>query len=323
MIKESKDKKVKAVSKIIEDEQNITIRDHALTLTHLNKIYWEKEKYTKGDLIHYYQEIASFILPYLKNRPMVLHRFPNGTEGESFYQKNTSPSLPSWIQQVPIMHENREVNYLIVQNLETLLYIVNLGCIEMHPFHSKINALDFPDYLILDLDPEGIEFEHVIHTATVINRVLKELEVPSYCKTSGGRGLHIYVPLGGEKYTNEQSRQFAELIAQIVHEELPDITSLQRLPKNRQGKVYIDFLQNGLGKTVVAPYSLRPKPGAPISTPLEWDEVKKGLSPLQFNLQTIFERLKNKKDLFKPILGKGINLDKALKRLIHQRGKDY
>lgn len=174
--------------------------------------------------------------------------------------------------------------------------------------------MDFPDYLIFDLDPEKIEFEHVIHTAKVLYRVLKELDVPSYCKTSGGRGLHIYLPLGG-KYTNEQSRQFAELIAQIVHEELPSITSLQRLPKNRQGKVYIDFLQNGLGKTVVSPYSVRPKPGAPVSTPLEWDEVKEGLNPLQFNMQTIVERLRNRKDLFKPVLGKGINLEKAVKKL--------
>lgn len=135
MLKESKDKKMKAFSKIIEDEQKMTIRGHDLTLTNLNKLYWKKEKYTKGDLIHYYQEIASFILPYLKNRPLVLHRFPEGIEGEGFYQKNTPQSLPSWIQQVPIMHENREVNYLIVQNLETLLYVVNLGSIEMHPFH--------------------------------------------------------------------------------------------------------------------------------------------------------------------------------------------
>lgn len=311
MIKEPTEKKI---NEKFKDKEKLTIRGHALALTHLNKIFWKKEKYTKGDLIHYYHEIAIFILPYLKDKPLVLRRFPDGIEGESFYQKNTSKSLPSWIKQVPIMHENKEVNYLIVQNLETLLYVANLGCIEIHPFHSKINQLDFPDYLIFDLDPENIEFEYVIETAKVIYEVLKEIGVSSYCKTSGGRGLHIYVPLGG-KYTNKQSRQFAELIAHIVHQELPNKTSLQRLPKNRQGKVYIDFLQNGLGKTVVAPYSVRAKPGAPVSTPLDWDEVNVKLTPLQFNMRTICQRLKNTKDFFKPILGRGINLEKILKKL--------
>jgi bifunctional non-homologous end joining protein LigD len=296
-----------------EDERKMKIRGHSFTLTHLNKVYWKKEGYTKEDLISYYQEIASLILPYLKNKPLVLHRFPNGIEKEGFYQKNTT-SLPSWIKQVEIMHENKKVNYLIVQNLETLLYVANLGCIEMHPFHSKADQLDFPDYLIFDLDPEDIEFKYVVQTAQGIYRVLNEININSYCKTSGGRGLHIYVPLGG-KYTNEQARQFAELIAQVVHGELPDITSLERLPKNRQKKVYIDFLQNGLGKTVAAPYSVRPKPGATISMPLEWDQINIKLDPREFTIKGNLETLKKRKDPFKPVLGKGVNLEKSIKNL--------
>lgn len=309
-------KKVKAAD---NNSKELNIHGHELTLTHLNKLFWKTEKYTKGDLIDYYEEVAPVILPYLKNRPLMLHRFPNGIEEDGFYQKNTE-ALPAWIEQVLIKHDNRDVNYLIVQNLETLLYIANLGCIALHPFHSQVNQLDFPDYSIFDLDPEAIDFKHVIRTANAIHSVLEGLKIPCFCKTSGGRGLHIYVPLGA-KYTNEQSRQFAELIAQLTHEQLPDVTSLERLPKNRQGKVYIDYLQNGLGKTVVAPYSLRPKPGAPVSTPLDWDEVNDQLNPLDFNIETIKDRLNTMKDPFKGVLGKGIDLENVLKTLLKRKNE--
>jgi bifunctional non-homologous end joining protein LigD len=192
--------------------------------------------------------------------------------------------------------------------------MANWGCIEMNPWHSKVRTPEKPDYCVIDLDPEDIPFQKVIETAQVVKKILDELEIESCCKTSGATGLHIYIPLGA-KYTYEQSKQLAELIVQFVHEEIPAFTSLERSPKKRQKKVYLDFLQNRTIQTLAAPYSLRPKEGATVSTPLRWDELQKGLSPAQFTMMNIFERLEKEGDLFRPVLGKGIDLNKALRKI--------
>lgn len=282
-------------------------------ITHPDKLYWEQEQITKGDVLHYYESIAPFILPYLKDRPESLKRFPNGISEKSFFQKNlTTP--PEWLKTTKVIHHDKTVNYMMIQDVRSLLFAVNLGCIEIHPWFSRIQNLENPDFLIFDLDPEDVPFDHVVETAQALHALLDAIQVPSYCKTSGGRGLHIGVPLKA-LYTYEQAKQFAELIALLVHQKLPQIISLERSPKRRQKRVYIDCYQNNFGQTLAAPYSLRAKPGAPVATPLEWKEVKKGLDPAQYTLFNTLERLKKKGDLFKPLLQKGIHLEKSLKRL--------
>lgn len=284
-----------------------------VSLTHLDKILWPEEGYTKGEMLKYYSEVASVILPHLKNRPMILNRFPHGIHGSHFFQKNIIYK-PDWLDVVPIQHSNRVINYVMAQDSDSLLYIANMGCIELNPFHSRIDHIDFPDYMVLDLDPEDVPFDEIVHAAQVIHALLDSLDIPNFCKTSGGRGLHIYVPLGA-KYTFDQSEELARLIAVMTQEKLPDLISLERSPSKRQKKIYIDVPRNTRGQSIAAPYSLRPKKYAPVSTPLEWKEVKKGLNPLKFTIKTILKRIDKKGDLFHPVLGKGINLKKVLNSL--------
>lgn len=282
-------------------------------LTHLDKVYWKKEKITKGEMIDYYASISKWLLPYLKDKPESLRRFPNGTEGEAFFQKDLK-GHPDWIQTAKVEHSNKKVNYLLIQNKESLLYAANLGCIELHPFFSKIDRLHNPDYMVFDLDPKTASFDKVIEVAKEIHAVLEEIKVPSFCKTSGRDGLHIAIPLGG-KYTYENAKGFAEVIALIVMRRLPKIATMERSIAKRKGKVYIDCNQNNFGQTLVAAYSVRARPGATVSTPLKWSEVKKGLDPKKFTIKNTLKRVKKLGDLFLPVLGKGIDMAKAIKRL--------
>ncbi len=285
----------------------------SLKLTHVEKIYWPKEKITKGDLLDYYAAITPFILPYLKNRPVVMHRFPEGIQGESFYQKDVK-EVPSFVKTAEVAHKERDVNYIVIQNQKSLLYVVNLGSIELHPFSSTLRRLGKPDYLVMDLDPEGVSFNTVVDVALQIHEILETVKIPHFCKTSGGSGLHIYIPVGG-KYPYEQIRRFATFLAQLTNEKLPKITSLERNPKKRQRKVYLDTLQNAQGQLVACPYSARAFPHAPVSTPLAWNEVRHGLRPEEFTIQNVPARVARKGDFFKGVLGKGINLQACLKKL--------
>lgn len=298
------------------DKEIVKINRHSLTLTHLNKIYWPEEGYTKRDLINHYRFVAKIMLPYLKNRPQVLHRFPNGIEGKHFFQKDIDIATPEWLSVQPIYSESesKDIHYLIATNEASLIYMANLGCIEMNSWLSKINTLEHPSYCVLDLDPEAIEFEAVITVALSIHKFLNELDVAHYCKTSGATGLHIYIPLQ-KNHTFEQSKLFAQLIASHIHTQLPDITSVERSPRRRQGKVYIDYLQNRFGQTMAAPYSIRPRPMATVSTPLHWHEVKKGLSPQLFTIETIQKRLTKKPDPWADIKKHLMNINKVLKKL--------
>lgn len=289
--------------------------------TNLDKVFWPKEGYTKGDVITYYEKIAPFILPYLKDRPESLNRHPNGIAGKNFFQKDMDHQPPDWVKLFKdyAPSTKKYVHYLVCQNKATLIYLANLGCIEINPWNSRISHPDKPDFMIIDLDPEGVSFEIVVEVAQMVHKVFDEIGAKNYCKTSGATGLHIYVPLGA-KYDFDQVRDFAHKVVTEVNRRLPKITSLQRHPAKRRHKVYLDYLQNSVGQTLAAPYSLRPKPGATVSTPLEWKEVKKGLSPAQFTIKNIFKRLKQKGDLWKPVLGKGIDLKKALKRIETKNG---
>lgn len=299
-----------------DESQVRAIGGHELKFNNLSKVYWPKEKVTKRDMLNYYYQVAPFILPYLKDRPQSLNRHPNGIEGESFYQKNVKGKVPDWMITFPYHSEadGQDREFLVCNDEATLLYMASLGCIEMNPWSSTVKKPDNPDWCIIDLDPAKNTFNQVIEAARVTHQLLDMLEVPSYCKTSGSTGLHIYIPLGA-KYTYEDSKEFGRAIAKMVHAQLPKFTSIERQVANRGGKMYIDFLQNRPQATLAAPYSLRPKPGATVSMPLHWEEVKPGMKMKDFTIFNAIERIRHEGDIFKPVLGKGINLQKALKKL--------
>ena len=256
--KDKGEKKEKQVKSKGSDKSTFAVGKQKVDLKNLDKIFWPKEKITKGELIEYYIKVAPYLLPYLKDRPQTMVRFPDGIEGTHFYQKNLVDH-PSWVKTTSVTHKGKTTHYLVVNNLESLLYAVNLGCIEFHPFLSHIKTIGSPDFLVFDLDPEATTFANVVKVAQEIHNVLEELSIPSFCKTSGATGLHICVPLKG-KHTYEEAKDFALSIANIVHQRIPKITSLERMPQKRQGKVYLDCFQNNQGQTIAAPYSVRARP---------------------------------------------------------------
>lgn len=287
-------------------------------LTHLDKIYWPDDNITKGELLEYYSLIAPYILPYLKNRPLSLRRNPNGINEPSFFQKDAGDHAPDWMKTVEILAEStgKIVNYFVCNDLESLLYIANLGCIEMNPWNSTINKLENPDYIVMDIDPsEKNTFDDVVDVALVIKDILDQTGMTGFCKTSGSSGLHVYIPFG-KKYTYDESRDFAEILATMVTERLPAITTLERsLSKRKKNHIYMDFMQNRIAQTLASAYSVRPKPGATVSAPLEWSEVQHGLSPKDFTIKNMLKRVEEKGDLFAGVLGKGVDMAKALQKL--------
>jgi len=301
-----------------ENDYDLKIGKTTLHLTNQNKIYFPKDGITKGDVVQYYNEVAPLMLPYLKDRPESMNRFPNGIDSPSFYQKDIDlDKTPKWLKTKKIFSESNDadVNYLICNDKETLLYMANLGCIEMNPWNSTIKHIQNPDWLVIDLDPATEnDFPLVVQTALVVKEVMDELETECLCKTSGATGLHIYIPLGAQ-YDYDSIKILAELIAKEVHARLPKITSIERSIKKRKNKLYIDFLQNRRGQTLAAPYSVRPKPGATVSTPLEWSEVTEKLHPSQFTIKNVLSRFEKKGDLWKPILSKGANIKKIILKL--------
>ena len=326
MNKELADKKIlitstgklrKSLLNPADETQVRIVNGHELNFTNLSKIYWPKEKYTKRDLINYYYQVTPFILPYIKNRPQSLNRYPDGIKGFSFYQKNVTGKVPDWIKTFPYHSKaDGNKNFMVASDESSLLYMASLGCIEINPWSSTIQNPDNPDWCIIDLDPDKNSFDQVIEVARITYEILKTSGVNSYCKTSGSTGLHIYIPLGA-KYSYEQSKEFARRVVKLVHKEIATYTSIERMVNKRKGKIYLDFLQNRPQATLAAPYSLRPRPGATVSMPLHWSEVKKGLKMLDFTIVNSLGRIKEQGDLFKPVLGKGINMKKASNILDH------
>lgn len=282
-----------------------------------NKVYWPNEGITKGQVVEYYNTVSKYILPYLKGRPQSLKRNPNGITDKGFYHKDAADGAPEWVERIELYSEaaKKDINYILCNNKATLVYLNNLGCIEINPWNSRVNHLDYPDYLVMDIDPsDKNSFDEVIETALVIREILERAQAPAYCKTSGATGLHIYVPLHA-LYDYEQVRSFAEIIALLTQEQLPSITTVERPLNQRKNRIYIDYLQNKRGQTLSSVYSLRPVPGASVSTPLDWKEVKPGLRPSQFTIYNLPERLSKTGDLFKGVLKEKFNLKKALKSL--------
>ncbi len=302
---------------VIEKERTLTLNSRKVPLTNQTKLYWPDEQISKGQLIDYYLSVAKYILPHLKDRPQSLHRFPNGIKGPAFYQKDLNlEQTPAWIKSVSLRADStgKDVDYLLCNNEATLAYMVNLGCIEINPWLSRLNSLDKPDFMILDLDPENIDFKYVVEAALHIRDLLDGFNITSFCKTSGSTGLHIYV-LVAAKYPYESTRLFAEYIARHVNEQLPRSTSVVRAKNARNKKVYIDFLQNSRGQTVASPYSARPKPGATVSMPLLWKEVNEKLRISDFNIHNSLERLNEIGDLWHDIKSVKNDLRKVIREI--------
>jgi bifunctional non-homologous end joining protein LigD len=301
----------------LSGDANVKVKNDILALTSLDKIYWPENGYTKGDLVKYYYEISPHLLPHLQDRPLILKRFPDGITKEFFYQHNLDDA-PEYIRTGRIrVSEGHLVDYIIGGLLATLLYTTNLGAIEQHPWHSRIQSLDTPDWIVFDLDPgEGVRYPTICEVALEVKESLEQLSLACYAKTSGSRGMHIYVPIKAE-YDYELVANLAERVAEIVVGKQPEISTIERsLKKRRSGQVYVDYMQNNRGKSIAAPYSVRPREGATVSTPLDWSEVKrKKIIPQDFTIQNIGKRIESRGDLFASVLSERQSLSEAMKRL--------
>ncbi len=298
----------------LEGDQVVNVDGVDVTLTHLDKIYWPGDGITKGELLRYYYRVHKTIVPHLTGRPIILKRYHDGIEGESFFQHNLKDA-PDFVRRVPVHEDTSVVNYATIDSTASLLYIVNLGCIAQNPFSSRAETLDKPNWIVIDLDPEEAPFDSVCEVGMVVKGILDEIGLVGYPKTSGSRGLHVYVPIENV-YTQEQAREFGRVIAAVTAARRPDIATIKRIKKDRTSEqVYVDIIQNGPGKSLAGAYSVRAVPGATVSTPLTWDEVASKPDKMQYTMQTALERIENHGDLFKEVLTRKQHLAEALEML--------
>ncbi|HPU00887.1 MAG TPA: non-homologous end-joining DNA ligase [Bacillota bacterium] len=282
----------------------LVVNDRELALTNLDREFWPDDGLLKHDLIRYYIEAAPYLLPHLRNRPLVVQRFPEGIGAPGFYQKNIPEGAPEWLRSCPVRHGGGKLTYyLVADSLETLVWLGNQACLELHPWLSSVGSLENPDFIVFDLDPmEQSTFSHVCTAALAIKELLARLRLQCYPKLSGASGMQIYLPVQ-PRYSYRQAREFAQEICRRVHQAYPEITTLERKVEQRGGKLYLDYLQNGRGKTLAAPYSPRPLPGAPVSLPLTWEEVsREAVFPGEFTITNVIPRLQKMGDLFAPVL---------------------
>ena len=320
--KVKKDKNTAPGKEVVNNEKEkiYKVGKNELKTTNRTKVFFPEEGITKGDVLDYYNQMSDLIIPYLKDRPQSLFRTPNGINQKGFFHKDAGDEAPAWVKHIPLYSDSikKDVDYILCNDKAALLYLVNLGCIEINPWHSRVKSLDNPDYLIIDIDPsDNNTFDQVIEAANVVKGILDKAGAMSICKTSGASGLHIYVPLG-KKYDYDHAKDFANLVCMMANQLIPEFTTLERsLSKRSKDKIYMDYLQNRKGQTIACVYSMRPKQGATVSTPLDWSEVKKGLTPKDFTIKTIHERLKKTGDLFAPMLDSknGVDLAKCLENL--------
>jgi bifunctional non-homologous end joining protein LigD len=310
--------------KAAKGDARVKIGKYALDLTSLDRIYWPDENFSKADLIRYYDAVWDEIKPYLKDRPLIMKRYPTGIGGPFFHQHDVD-EVPEFVETIELEAEDAAgphmVDYVVCQNRATHLYLANLGAIERHPFHSTVKKLDRPNWFVFDLDPgEKVNFETILDVAMVANEIISELGLRSYAKTSGSRGVHVYVPIK-PAYTYEQVAALAAAIAARVADAVPEQATVARSKaKRKDTQIYVDHMQNAYGKSVVGPYSVRPKPGAPVSAPLTWDEVRKKKIDIEdFTIKTMAARLKKKGDLFAKVLADKQGLKKAMAMLSEQK----
>ncbi|MEZ5064765.1 MAG: non-homologous end-joining DNA ligase [bacterium] len=290
-------------------------RKGRVKFSNLEKIYWPKEEITKGQLLDYYDAVADRILPYLRDRPCHMLRYPDGIEGKFFYQKNVVGRVPDWVPtQLIKMEGGEEIRYVVCNDRDTLLYLVNLGSIDLHPWLSRCDDPETPDVAVIDLDPSTDDFGPVIRIAQTVGKILRGAGLRPYLKTSGKTGLHIYLPLE-RRYSYEQVRMFCEAVARMTVQEHRDIATVERNVQRRDTRLYVDFGQNRREQTLVPPYVVRPVAGATVSTPLDWDELRSGLHPSQFDLFNVPERLELRGDLFLGVVNDPQGLEDAIEAL--------
>ncbi|HTX39231.1 MAG TPA: DNA ligase D [Bryobacteraceae bacterium] len=298
-------------------EATCRIGPHTLKFTNLKKLFYPDDGYTKRDVLNYYDAVAGLILPHLKDRPLSLKRYPNGIKEQFFFQKDAPESFADWLRTewIDSEHNGRPIRYVFAEDRASLLYLVNLGCIDQNPAESRMATLDHPDYVLIDLDPQECPFEMIVDAALLVKRILDRIGLTGYPKTTGGDGMHVYIPLE-PIYSFEEARNFAELISRLVVAERRDLfTTPRSVAKRQKNRVYFDYLQMGKSKTIAAPYVLRAYPGAPVATPLEWSEVRHGLLPSQFTIANALARFAARGDLFAGVLNRPQRLDEALEKL--------
>lgn len=295
-------------------EVSVDVDGHRLKFTNLDKVYFPKDGWKKRDLLHFYDEVSEFLVPHLKGRPLSMKRYPNGIAADFFFQKNAT-NFPDWVQLERIEESEKTNHYPIVNDKASLLYLVNLGCIDQNPLTSRVGSLDNPDWMLLDLDPVDASYDLLVDAALLLRDILAELDLEGYPKTTGGDGMHIYVPLD-PIYSFEQVRNFAEILSHLAVDREPNLfTTPRSVEKRKKNRVYFDYLQIGSGKTISAPYVVRAYNGAPVATPLKWNEVKHGLKPLDFRIENTVARFRKLGDIFAPVLAGGQRLENALKKV--------
>jgi bifunctional non-homologous end joining protein LigD len=304
-------KKPKSLLPEKAEEVQIKVDGQNLKLTHLNKIYYPKDGITKGELLNYYSGVASLLLPHLKDRPLSLKRYPNGIDEPFFFQKNSPDTYPAWLRYEVV----DDIRYVLAENRAALLYLTNLGCIDQNPYMSRVGSIEHPDWILIDLDPQECPFEMIVEAAQLVHGILDEIGLTGYPKTTGGDGMHVYIPVK-PVYSYQDTKHFAEVLSSIALSRKPQLfTTPRSVAKREKGRVYFDYLQNGEGKTIAAPYVARAYNGAPVATPLEWEEVKRGLHPSQFTIKNVLDRFAEKRDLFAGVLKKPQSLDKAFGKI--------
>jgi bifunctional non-homologous end joining protein LigD len=294
--------------KIPRDSENVEliISGRIVRITNVNKVFWKKLGITKGDLLQYYADVSKYLLPHIEDRPMVMKRYPNGAESDFFYMKRAPVPRPEWIETCEIEHGSGNViDFPVIQDLASLMWLINLGCIDLNPWYSRQEDYDRPDFLHFDLDPTpGAEFSHMRDAAMAVHDLLNSFKMPNYAKTTGSRGIHIYVPIVFGPVQKEVWT-IAKTIAQILANMHPKLlTSEYRVAKRPTKHVLVDYNQNRWGSTLSSIYSVRPTPRATVSTPVTWEEIKKGVDMQAFTIETVPSRLKKVGDLWKPVLGK-------------------
>lgn len=295
-------------------EITLDIDGHSLKFTNLNKVFYPADGYTKRDVINFYAAVADLLVPHLQGRPLSLKRYPNGIDQDYFFQKNAS-GFPDWLHREELADDEDLKTRVICDNKASLLYLANLGCIDQNSYMSRMETLGHPDFILIDLDPYHCGYDRIVQAAQLLREKLRLIGLTGYPKTTGGNGMHIYVPVE-PIYSSTQTRQFAEILARWVAAERPDLFTTPRMVSAREkGKVYFDYLQNASGKTISAPYVLRAYPGAPVATPLRWDEVVPGLKPAQFHIANVLRRFERVGDLFAGVLNKPQELGPAIEKL--------
>jgi bifunctional non-homologous end joining protein LigD len=308
--------------RIPENQSNsvLTIKGKKVPVTNLQKLFWAEEKITKGDLLQYYADVASILLPHLQDRAMVMKRYPHGYAGAFFFMKRTPSPKPEWLQTCAIEYASGNIiDFPVIQDLPALLWVVNLGCIDLNPWYARCDDVHRPDYLHFDLDPvdQEADFNEVIETALILHRELDVLGMPNHAKTTGSRGIHIYVPIVRGPLQKEVWTFAKSFAIEVARKHAALITSEYRIAKRPRGHVLVDYNQNAWGRTLASVYSVRPKPQAPVSAPVTWKELEQGIRMEDFRMATMRQRLKSVGDLWKPLLAKRGRFD--LKPLIRQR----